>query len=101
MGCFFPFDSHPMVYFIKSKIHGFPHQFPITWQNAVKSIGRAWEIATHFFSLMYGYFSSIRYPSYRILYHMGNAWLFPSITNSTGKYRKTHPVGSQVVFGQY
>ena len=49
MGCFFPLDSHPMVHFIKSKIHGFPYQFPITWQNAVKSIGRAWEIATHFF----------------------------------------------------
>ena len=38
MDAFFPLDSHPMVYFIKCEIHGFPHQFPIAWENVVKSI---------------------------------------------------------------
>ena len=32
---------------------------------------------------------------------MGNARLFPSIINSTGKYSKIYPVSSQVVFPQY
>ena len=38
MGAFFPLDSHPMVYFIICEMHGFPRQFPITWENAAKSI---------------------------------------------------------------
>ena len=68
------------MYFMTWEMHGFPHQFPIAWENAAKSIklgelGRLVPI----FPLKYGYFSSIRFPSYGILYHMKNAWLFPSI----------------------
>ena len=37
----------------------------------------------------YIYFSSIRFTSYGILYLMGNAWLFPSISNSTGNAAKS------------
>ena len=38
MCAFFPLDSHPLVHFIICEIHGFPHQFPMTWENAAKSI---------------------------------------------------------------
>ena len=38
MGTFFPFDSHPMVYFIIWEMHGFSHQFPIVQENATKPI---------------------------------------------------------------
>ena len=38
-GCFFfPLYSHPVDYFITWEMHGFPHQFPITQENAAKSI---------------------------------------------------------------
>ena len=37
-GAFFPLDSHPMVHFRICEIHGFSHQFPVAWENAVKSI---------------------------------------------------------------
>ena len=80
-GCFFfPLVSHSMVYFIICEIHGFPHQFPIACENAVKSIelGEPRKLVP-IFSLTYGYFSSIRFPFYGILcYQMGNAWFFPS-----------------------
>ena len=93
IGAFFPLDSHSMVYFIICEIHGFPHQFPVAWENAVKSIklGVPRNLVP-IFSLTYGYFSSIRFPFYGILcYHRGNAkstlralWLFfHSITFST------------------
>ena len=93
MGTFFPLDSHVMVYFIIGEIHGFALQFPIAWENAVKSIeleepGKLVPI----FSSTYGYFSFSRFPSYHILYNMVNAWLFPSISNSTGKCSKIHLV---------
>ena len=38
----------------------------------------------------YGYFFPIRFPSHDILHHMGNVWVFPSISHSTGKCNKTH-----------
>ena len=102
MGVFFPLDSHLMVYFIICEIHGSHHQFLIAWENAAKSIelrqpGKLVPIAFP----KYEYFSSIRFPSYGILYHMGNAWLFPSISNSTEKCSKIHPVSSQVAFPRY
>ena len=86
VGVFFPLDSHPVVNFIICEIHGFPHQFPIAWENAAKSIklGECGKLVT-IFTPTYGYFSSIRFPFYGILYHMGNAWVFPSIFNSTRK----------------
>ena len=84
MGTFFPLDSHSMVYCIICELHGFSHQFPIAWENPAKSIGLGEpKKLAPIFSLTYGHFSSIRFPSYGILYHMGNAWFFPSISNST------------------
>ena len=79
----FPSFSHSMGKY--SKIH---------------QIERAWEIGTHVFPKVW-YFSYIRFPFYGILYHMRNAWLFPSISNSTGKCSKIHPVRFQIVFPQY
>ena len=76
----FPLDSHSMVYFIICEIHGFPHQFPVAWENAVTSIelGEPRKLVPIFY-LTYGYFSSIRFTFYGILcYHMGNTWFFPS-----------------------
>ena len=87
MGDFFPLDSHPIVCFIICEIHGFPHQFPRAWKNAAKSIEFPGKLVT-IFSPLYEYFCSIRFPSNLILYHMGNAWLCLSISNSTGKYSK-------------
>ena len=34
---FLPINSHPMVLYITSEMHGFPHQFLIAWENAPKS----------------------------------------------------------------
>ena len=58
MDAFFPLDSHSIVHFT-CEIHGFPHQFPIAWKNAVKSIelGERRKLVP-IFSLIYGYFSS-------------------------------------------
>ena len=80
MDAFFPLDSHFMVYFIICEIHGFSHQFPVAWENAVKSIALVEpRKLIPIFSLTYGYFSSIRFPFYGILcYHTGNAWFSPS-----------------------
>ena len=98
MDTFFPLDSQSipldvMVYFIIGEIHGVALKFPIAWENAVKSIeleepGKLVPI----FSSTYGYFSFSRFPSYDILYDMVNAWLFPSISNSTRKCSKIHLV---------
>ena len=102
MSAFFQLDSHSMVYFIICEIHGFPHQFPIAWENAAKSIelGKSRKMKP-IFSLTYGHSSSIRFPSYGILHQMGNAWFFPSIFNSTGKCSRFHPVSFLVVYPQY
>ena len=77
MGTFFQLDSHSVVHFIICEVHGFSHQFPTVWENAVKSIelGESTKLVP-IFSLTYGYFSSIRFPFYGIC--MGNAWFFPS-----------------------
>ena len=69
----FSHSSHSMVYFIICKMRGFLHQFPMAWENTAKSIklkepGKLVPI----FSPKYGYFSSIRFPSYGIIYHMVN-----------------------------
>ena len=56
LGVFSLLDSHTfMVHFITFEMHDFPHQFPIAQENAAKPI---------------------RFPSYGIIYHIGNAWLF-------------------------
>ena len=98
MGAFFQLDSHSMVYFMICEIHGFPHQFSKAWENAAKSIelGEPRKLVP-VFSLTYEHFSPIRFPSYGILYHMENAWFFSSISNSTEKCSKIHPVSFLVV----
>ena len=106
MGAFFQLDSHSMVFIIIfiiiCEMHGFPNQFSIAWEKAVKSIelGEPRKLVPIFF-LTCGHFSSITFPSYGILYHMGNAWFFPSISNSRGKWSKIHPVSFLAVFPQY
>ena len=67
-----------MVYFIKSEIHGFPLQFPIARENAVKSMELAEprKLVPNF-SKTYGYFSSIRFPFYDILLPQGKCMVFP------------------------
>ena len=79
-GPFFPLDSHSIVYFIIREIHGFPLQFPIAWEHAMKSIElEEPRKLVLIFSLTYGCFSSMRFPFYGILcYHRGYAWFFPS-----------------------
>ena len=94
--CFYPLDSNPMVYFIICEMHGFSHQFPIAWKKTAKSVelGEPGKLVL-IFCPKDGYFSSFRFPSHGILYH-----IFPSISNSTGKCNKIHPVSSQVNFSQ-
>ena len=78
MGAFFPSDSHPMVYFNIWEMHGFPHKFPTVRENATKLI--IWEKSGKFMFILfpwYGRFFPIRFPSYGILQHMGNAWVSP------------------------
>ena len=103
-----------MVYFIILEIHGFSHQFLIAWEKAGKpikwekqsmrkwseihGIGRVWEIETRIFqNVRVNFFNQF----FILRYTMGNASLFPSIFNSTGKYSKIYSVSSQVVFPQY
>ena len=55
MGVFFPLDSNSVVDFIICEIRGFPHQFPIAWENTAKSIklGEPRKFVP-IFSLIYG-----------------------------------------------
>ena len=72
-----------MIYFVICEIHGFPLQFPIASENAVKSIalGEPRKLVP-IFSLFYGYLSSIRFLFYGIFcYHRGNTWF--SLSKST------------------
>ena len=91
MGTFFPLNSHPMVYFITWEMHGFPHHFSITWENAAKPIvwGEPGKLVFILFP-WYGCFFPIRFPSYGILHNMVNAWVSSSISHSMGKCSKTH-----------
>ena len=101
-GCFFPitFTSCGILYnmwntWVSPSIsHSMGKCSKIHW------IGRVWEIGTHF-PPKYGTFLPSDSHPMVLLYHTGNAWLFPSISNSTGKYSKTHLVSSHVVFPQY
>ena len=61
-------------------MHEFPVQFPIAWENGMKSIelGEPRKLVP-IFSLTYGYFSCIRFPFYGIIcFHRRNAWFFSS-----------------------
>ena len=81
MGVFFPSDSNSVVDFIICEIRGFPHQFPIAWENAAKSIklGEPRKFVP-IFSLIYGQIHGV---SYGIPYHMANTWFFPLVSKST------------------
>ena len=62
-GFFFPIRFTFYGILIICEIHGFLHQFPMAWENAVKSIELGEPRKLIFiFSLTYGYFSSIRFP---------------------------------------
>ena len=93
MRAFFPLDSHTMVYFTICEIYGFPHQFPVAWENAVTSIelGEPRKLVP-IFSLTYGYISSIRFHFMVNLLPHGKCMVFPIKINS---------VTSLVVFSQY
>ena len=73
---------------------GFSHQFPITWENATKPIvwGKPGKLVIILFP-QYWQFFPIRFPYFGILHHMGNVWVFPSISHSTGKCNKTYRRG--------
>ena len=85
--------------------------FFLVWGNAaifqsMKNAAKSIESGEHgklifTASLKYLYSFPIRYPSYCIVYHVGNTCLFPSISNSTRKCSKIHSVRSQVFFPQY
>ena len=79
---------YPKVYFIPWEMHGNSHQYPISWEYG-KSLGKPC------FFKKYECFSSIRFPFYGILYHIGNPWVFPSISHTIRKRSKTHPMGEK------
>ena len=89
MGAFFLSNSHPMVYFSIWEMYGFPHKFPTVRENAAKAM--AWEKSGKLILILfpqYGCFFFIRFPSYGILQHMGNAWVshkFPTVWKNATK----------------
>ena len=90
MGAFFSSGSHPMIYFSIWEMHGFPHKFPTIRENATKPMawGKSGKLIPTLFP-QYGCFFSIRFLFYGILHHMGDVWVSPSISHSTGKCNKT------------
>ena len=57
--------------------------------NKTHGMGWTWEIGTHTFPIVWVIFP-IRFPSYGMLHHVGNAWVSPSIFHSIGKCNKAH-----------
>ena len=88
------FHRKKLTNLITWEMHGISHQFPIVWENATKPTiwGEPGKLVIILFP-QYEYFFPIRFPSYGILHHMGNAWVFPSISHSTKKSNKTHRMG--------
>ena len=101
-GQFFPirFPSYGILHHLE--MHGFSHQFPIVRENATKPIawGKPGKLVIILFP-QYGYFFPIRFSFYDILHHMGNVWVFPSISHSTGKCNKTHRMGKAWEIGNH
>ena len=93
--CFLPLDSHPVVYFIIWEMHGLPLQFLIAKENPTKPRygGETRKLVLILFP-QHGCFFHIRFLSYSILHHLGNAWVSPSISHSIGKCNKTRRIGS-------
>ena len=96
MCAFFPLDSHFMAYFITWKIRAFSHHISITWGKTAKPTewGKPGKLLPSnilqnlinvenlenfysYFPIVYRVYS-IRFPSYGIIHHIGNAWVFSS-----------------------
>ena len=71
------------------------HQYPIVMENPAKPIPQKEPgLLIPILSPKYGCSISIRFLLCGILYHMGNARVFPSISHSIGKCSKSHPMGN-------
>ena len=68
--------------------------------NKTHRMGRTWETNNHTFPIVWVAFSH----SIPILWYtssFGNAWVFPSISHSTGKCNKTHRMGKTWEVGNH
>ena len=67
---YFPLDSHPMVYLITWKMHGFSHQIShsITKISETHRMGKPWEIGSHTFFIKWVSFFPL--DSHPMLYFM-------------------------------
>ena len=84
-------DQKKLTNLIVWETHWFSHQFPKARENASKHI--VWGEPGKLLLILFPYyecFFPIRFPSYGILHHMGNAWVFATIFYSTRKCNKTH-----------
>ena len=87
-GCFFPLDSHPMVYFIAWKMHGFSHQISNSIRKVSRThqMGKAWEICSHTFSKNRCFFSLDSHPVvYFIIWEMHGFYHQFSIAQEKGR----------------
>ena len=59
------------------EMNGLPHKFPTVRENVAKPIvwGKSGKLILILFP-QYGGFFPIKFPSYGILHHMGNTWVF-------------------------
>ena len=94
-GCFFPLDFHPMVYFITWEMDGFSHRISHrkskSQQNPSNGEGQGnW--FSYFFHKI-GVSFPIRFQSRSIPPHMGNRWVFSSISHSIEKGMKSQRMG--------
>ena len=71
----------------------------MAWEDAVKfTLGWRPEIKIPISLPKYGYSESMAtffpsFPDYGILYHIKNAWVFPSISHNIGECSKIRPMG--------
>ena len=102
------FPLHGYSFPIRFTSYGKLYNMWITWvsPSISHSIGKcskihpirtACKIGTRCFPNAWA-FCSIRFPSYGILYHMGNTWLFSSISNSTGENASKQPFETSSCF---
>ena len=93
-GCFFfiRFLSYGILHHMENA-WGFPSiSHNIGKHSKTHPVETAWVLLSNFFP-KYWWFSSIRLPSCRMFYRVGNAWLFQLISHSSGKCSKAHPMG--------
>ena len=96
LGVFFPLDSHPMAYFIRWEMHGFPHQFPkLRKCNKTNRMAKVWEIEDHNFLIVWVLFSHL----IPILWHtssFGKSMDFPINFPHYGKMQQNPPYGENL-----